>query len=70
MTINTAIVAHSVVETYEIGGETYYPVEVRILDGYDTAHAFTIDRPSAAEALIAAAQEYLARNAHYPTYRR
>lgn len=52
---NTALVSH---ETDSYDGK--YPfVRVMILDGEDISHAVIIDRPGAARALIAAAQEYL-----------
>ena len=54
MDINTAAVAHEVVSN-----EWGMNVRVNILSGHDEAHAVIIDRPSAALALIAAAQAYL-----------
>lgn len=50
MDINTQMVRHE---------ESEYGVVVHILSGDDEAHSVLIDRPAAAEALIAAAQAYL-----------
>lgn len=58
MQINTQLVAHEVAIT-QWGAE----VVVHILSGHDEAHEVVIDRPAAAEALIAAANAYLQANA-------